>query len=81
MQDLDVDLEEDAEGLKNIEVYKSRQVTQYEQRTNTTTLDYLESKINKNEHEVNILKKYTIFARLTNPLSIWQNRVIVKVTT
>lgn len=55
LQDLDVDVEEDAEGLKNLEVYKCRQVTQYKQRTNTTTLGYLESKINKTKRNKKII--------------------------
>jgi len=51
LQDLDVDVEEGVERLKNLEVYKCRQVTQYKQWTNTTKLGYLESKINKTKDE------------------------------
>lgn len=57
LQDLVVGLEEDAEGLKNLEVYKSRQVTQYKQRNNTATLGYLESKLDKTKHEDKFKKK------------------------
>jgi len=56
LQDLDVDVEEGGERLKNLEVYKCRQVTQYKQRTNTTKLGYLESKINKTKDEDKFLK-------------------------
>jgi hypothetical protein len=56
LQDFDVDWGEDAEGLKNLEVYKSRQVTRYKQMSNSTTLGYLESKINKTKHEDKFLK-------------------------
>jgi hypothetical protein len=51
MFDLEDEENHDVEELKNPEVYKCRQVTQYKQRTNTATLGRLESNINKTKQE------------------------------